>query len=182
MKKLFTFFAAAALAMSAFATDYAGKISVSINGIGSTQDASISINQNEEDSTYTLNIKNFTLVTEETTINVGNIVVENLKGYTIGGMTTVVADQTINIQNGDDPNVEMWFGPYLGDVPIIMAAQFDGNDAKVDIDIDMTATLEQFISVKFETPGINGVFGDVDGDGVVTAGDITTIYNILLGN
>ena len=33
MRKIFTFFAAAALALSAFATDYAGKISVLINGV-----------------------------------------------------------------------------------------------------------------------------------------------------
>ena len=30
--------------------------------------------------------------------------------------------------------------------------------------------------------GTTPVYGDVDGDGVVTAGDITVIYNILLGN
>ncbi|MBR5029986.1 MAG: hypothetical protein IKT03_07100 [Muribaculaceae bacterium] len=181
MKKIFTFFAAAVVAMTAMATDYSGKITVTINDDSYTQDATITIDQNE-DGTYVLNIRNFRLVTEETTIDVGNIVVDNLKGYTVKGNTTVVADQIINIQEGDDPDVEMWFGPYLEDVPIIMAAQFDATNAKADIDIDMTSTLEQFINVKFETPGIAGVYGDVDGDGTVTAGDITAIYNILLGN
>ena len=81
-----------------------------------------------------------------------------------------------------DPNMPFWLGPMLGEVPIILAAQFDGTKAKADIDIDMRSALEQFIYVKFETPDYNGKFGDVDGDGVVTAGDITAIYNILLGN
>ena len=100
-------------------------------------------------------------------------------------MTTVVADQIINIAEGDDPDMPFWLGPMLGDVPIIMAAQFDGTDAKADIDIDMTAALEQFINVKFNTREEgqgSGVYGDVDGDGYVTSGDVTSIYNILLGN
>ena len=55
-------------------------------------------------------------------------------------------------------------------------------DAKADIDIDMTSTLEQFINVKFETPDYNGKYGDVNGDGAVNANDITALYNILLGS
>ena len=179
MKKFFTFIAAAALAMSAFATDYAGKITVEVNGEGSTQDATIQINQNE-DGTYNLNIKNFRLINESTTLDVGNIVLDNMKGYTINGLTTIVADQIINIQDGDDPSVPMWMGPLLGDVPIIMATQFDGTKAKVDIDINMSA-LQQLINVKFETPDYNGKYGDVDGDGYVNSSDITIVYGILLG-
>ncbi len=179
MKKFFTFIAAAALSLSAFATDYAGKITVSINGEGGTQETTINIDQNE-DGTYKLSINNFALDNDGSLMGVGNIVLDNMKGYTVNGVTTVVADQSISIAEGDDPDMPFWLGPMLGEVPIIMAAQFDGTNAKADIDIDMTATLEQFINVKFTTPGIEGVVGDVDGDGVVTAGDITSIYNILL--
>lgn len=167
--------------MSAFATDYTGKITVTINNEPTTQDATITINQNE-DGTYVLNIKNFRLTTDGTTMDVGNIVLDNMKGYTINGTTTVVADQIINIQDGDDPNVPMWYGPLLGNVPIVLAAQFDGTKAKADIDIDMRSVMDQFIYVKFETPDFNGKYGDVNGDGEVTAGDITAIYNILLNN
>ncbi len=184
MKKIFTFIATAALALTAMATDYNGKITVTINDNPTTQDATISIDQNE-DGTYLLNIKNFRLTAEGTTLDVGNIVLDNMKGYTINGTTTVVADQVINIQDGDDPDVPMWYGPLLGDVPIILAAQFDGTDAKADIDIDMVNVIGQFINVKFSTQDegqAGGIYGDVDGDGVVTAGDITAIYNILLGD
>ena len=181
MKKIFTFFAAAALAMSAFATDYTGKITVTINNEPTTQDATITINQNE-DGTYVLNIKNFRLTTDGTTMDVGNIVLDNMKGYTINGTTTVVADQSITITEGDDPNITFWMGPLLNEVPIILAAQFDDTKAKADIDIDMRGIMQQFIYVKFETPDFNGKYGDVNGDGEVTAGDITAIYNILLNN
>ena len=181
MKKLFTLFAAAVFAMTAMATDYSGKLTVSINNEGTTQDATINIDQNE-DGTYKLSINNFALDNDGSPMGVGNIVLDNMKGYTINGVTTVVADQNITITDGDDPNMPFWLGPMLGEVPIILAAQFDGTKAKADIDIDMRSVLEQFIYVKFETPDYNGKFGDVDGDGVVTAGDITAIYNILLGN
>ena len=183
MKKIFTFIAAAALAMTAFATDYAGKITVSINGEGGTQETTISIDQNE-DGTYKLSINNFALDNDGSPMGVGNIVLDNMKGYTINGMTTIVADQTITIAEGDDPDMPFWLGPMLGEVPIIMAAQFDGTDANVDIDIDMTASLEQFINVKFTTRDEgqgSGIYGDVNGDGYVTSGDVTAIYNILLG-
>ena len=183
MKKLFTLFAAAAVSLSALATDYNGKITVTINNEPTTQDATIAVNKNE-DGTYVLNIKNFRLTSNGTTIDVGNIVLDNMKGYTINGVTTVVADQVINIQDGDDPSIPMWYGPYLGDVPIVMAAQFDGTDAKADIDIDMRDSIQEFINVKFNTQEEgqgSGVYGDVNGDGSVTAGDVTAIYNILLG-
>ena len=184
MKKIFTFIAAAAVAMTAMAADYTGKITVTINDEPVTQDATITINQNEDadgNVTYVLNIKNFRLVNNNTTIDVGNIVVDNLKGYLINGETTVVADEIINIQDGDDPDVPMWYGPFLGDVPIVMAGQFNDTDAKIDIDIDMTVSLQEFINVKFTTPGLEGVYGDVNGDGNVTAADVTCIYNVLLG-
>jgi len=181
MKKIFTFFSAAAFAISAFATDYAGKITVEVNGEGGTQETTISIVQNE-DQTYKLSINNFALDNGGSYIGVGNIVLDNMKGYTINGVTTVVADQSITITEGNDPNISFWIGPQLGDVPIILAAQFDGTKAKADIDIDMTTILEQFINVKFETPDYNGKYGDVDGDGAVSAGDITAIYNIILGS
>ncbi len=181
MKKFFTFFAAAALSMSAFATDYAGNITVEINGEGGTQETTISIVQNE-DETYKLSINNFTLDNNGSPMGVGNIVLDNMKGYTINGVTTVVADQSITIAEGDDPNIAFWMGPLLGEVPIVLAAQFDGTKAKADIDIDMRNIMQQFIYVKFETPGYNGIYGDVDGDGNITAGDVTAIYNIILGN
>lgn len=180
MKKFFTFLGAAALSLAAMATDYTGKITVLVNNVGNTQDATINIVPNE-DETYKLSINNFTLDNEGTPIGVGNIVLDNMKGYTINGVTTVVADQTITIAEGDDPNISFWMGPLIGNVPIILAAEFDGTKAKANIDIDMRDIMQQFINVKFETPDYNGKYGDVNGDGNITAADVTAVYNIMLG-
>lgn len=181
MKKFFTFFAAAALAMNAFATDYTGNITVEINGEGGTQETTINIVQNA-DETYKLSINNFTLDNGGSPMGVGNIVLDNMKGYTINGVTTVVADQSITIAEGDDPNIGFWMGPLLGEVPIVLAAQFDDTKAKADIDIDMRSIMQQFIYVKFATPNYEGVYGDVNGDGSVNANDVTSIYNIMLSD
>lgn len=184
MKKIFTLMAAATLSLAAMATDYTGKITVTINGEGSTQETTISVNQNE-DGTYKLNINNFKLISPETEINVGNIVLDNMKGYTINGVTTVVADQNIIIANGDDPNVPYWFGPMLGEVPIVLAAQFDSTNAKADIDIDLSdpEKLGQFINVKFNTREEGtGIKGDVNADGSVNSADVTAVYKLILGN
>ena len=184
MKKFFTLFAAVAMSLAAMATDYTGTIAVSINGEASSQETTIAVDQNE-DGTYKLSINNFTLVLFETVMPVGNIVVDNLTGYTVAGKTTVVANQSIMIEAGNDPNVNMWYGPALseelGGVPIIMATQFDETNAKVDIDIDLTAVLEQFINVTFTTPVEEPLKGDVNKDGYVTSADVTAIYDILLG-
>lgn len=187
MKKLFTLFAAAALSVSAFATDYAGKITVSVNGEGGTQDATINITQNA-DETYKLSIKNFVLVNGDSQIGVGNIVLDNMKGYPVNGLITIVADQVVHITEGDDPNIPFWIGPGLDEVggaPIIMTAQFDDTNAKADIDIDMRNIIQQFINVKFNTQEEgqgSGVYGDVNNDGSVNSADVTEVYNILLGN
>ena len=157
MKKIFTFFAAAALAMSAFATDYTGNITVKINGEGNAQETTINIVQNE-DETYKLSINNFTLDNNGSPMGVGNIVLDNMKGYTINGVTTVVADQSITITEGDDPNIAFWvFLLLLGFIPSYYLAM-----------------------LIFTSLAIIGT--TCEGDGEVTAGDITAVYNILLNN
>jgi len=181
MKKFFTLFAAAIFSIAAIANDYTGKLTVSINGLATTQDAVINVVQNA-DSTYKLSINNFTLDNDGSKIGVGNIVLDNMKGYSINGVTTIVADQTITISEGDDSSIDTWIGPLLGEVPIVMAAQFDNTNLKVDIDIDMRAVLHQFINVKFNTREEGtGIKGDVNADGSVNASDVTAVYNIILG-
>ncbi len=180
MKKIFTLFAAVAMTLAAWANDYTGTIAVSINGEGGSQETTITVDQNE-DGTYKLSIYNFALELFGTKTYVGNIVVDNLIGYTVAGKTTVVANQAITIEPGNDPENVTWLGPLLGEVPIIMATQFDETNAKVDIDIDMRSSIEQFINVTFTTPVEEALKGDVNKDGYVTSADVTAIYDILLG-
>ena len=49
-------------------------------------------------------------------------------------------------------------------------------------DYQFTAPWNDFLNIIEEGGSTTPVYGDVDGDGVVTTGDITVIYNILLGN
>ena len=188
MKKLFAMLVAAACTLGAMATDYAGKIAVSINGVGASQAANVTLNQ-QEDGTYTLLIKNFTLVTPETELGVGNIVVDSLVANTefeeFGYTLTSVENRNVTISEGDDPNVDFWFGPTLGEVPITMNAEFNEQALLVSINIYF-APLEQNIKVNFvgknpdATPELP-VKGDVTGEGTVDIADVNAVINIMLG-
>ena len=189
MKKIFAMLVAAACTLGAMVTDYAGKIAVSINGQGGSQAANVTLNQ-EEDGTYTLLIKNFKLVTPETELGVGNIVVDKLAANTeleeFGYTLTSVENRNITITEGDDPNVDFWAGTTLGEVPITMNAEFNEQALLVNINIYF-APLEQNIKVNFvgknpnATPGPQGKKGDVNGDDNVDIADVNAVIDIMLG-
>lgn len=186
MKKLFAMLVAAACTMGAMATDYAGKLAVSIDGEGGSQAANVTLNQNE-DGTYTLLIKNFSLVSPETTIGVGNIEVDSLVADTqfeeFGYTLTKVENRNITIEAGDDPDVDQWFGPTLGEVPITMNASFNEQALIVNINI-FFAPFNQDIKVDFvgtnpdATPNKKG---DINGDGNVDIADVNAVINLMLG-
>ena len=189
MKKIFAMMVVAACTLGAMATDYAGKIAVSINGEGASQAANVTLNQ-QEDGTYTLLIKNFCLVTEDTELGIGNIEVDNLAGITdfeeFGYTMSKVENRNVTITEGDDPNIDTWFGPQLGEVPITMTATFNEQALIVDIAIYF-APLEQNINVTFvgknpaATPDPQGKKGDVNGDDNVDISDVNAVINIMLG-
>ncbi len=186
MKKLFAMLVAAACTLGAMATDYAGKIAVSINGVGASQAANVTLNQ-QEDGTYTLLIKNFKLVTPETELGVGNIVVDSLVANTefeeFGYTLTSVENRNVTISEGDDPNVDFWFGPTLGEVPITMTTHFNEQALLVSINIYF-APLEQNIKVNFvgnNPDAPQPVKGDVTGEGTVDIADVNAVINIMLG-
>lgn len=154
MRKISTLFCAVLMSLSALATDYTGNLTVSVNGEGSTQPATITIIENA--GKYELSIKNFTLVSGDGSVPVGNIVLDNVSGATDGSLTTLYTNKNITITAGDAEGVaaDAWMGPMLGEVPVKMASAFttDGY-LGVNIDIDMTGTLGQVIKVAFENVG-----------------------------
>lgn len=182
MKKIITMLVAAVCTLGAMATEYAGKLGVSVNGEGMSQEATITINQ-QEDGSYTLLIKNFCLVTPETKLGIGNIELTNVAGSEEYGYTTMFLSKSILITEGDDPSVEMWFGPTLGEVPLEMSASFSEQILSVHIDIDMQSTLGQVIKVDFigNNPASAPVRGDVTGNGNVDVADVNEVINIMLG-
>ena len=154
MRKLSTLFCAVLMTLSAMATDYKGNLTVSINGEGSTQPATISIVENA--GKYNLSILNFMLGEGESVLPVGNIVIENVTGAVAGNLTTLYVNKNITIQKGNATGIadDAWLGPMLGEVPVKMSSSFNTNGfLGVNIDIDMVSTLGQVIKVTFENVG-----------------------------
>lgn len=154
MRKLSTLFCAVLMTLSAMATDYKGNLTVSINGEGSTQPATISIVENA--GKYNLSILNFMLGEGESVLPVGNIVIENVTGAVAGNLTTLYVNKNITIQKGNVAGIadDAWLGPMLGEVPVKMSSSFNTNAfLGVNIDIDMVSTLGQVIKVTFENVG-----------------------------
>ena len=142
------------MTLSAMATDYKGNLTVSINGEGSTQPATISIVENA--GKYNLSILNFMLGEGESVLPVGNIVIENVTGAVAGNLTTLYVNKNITIQKGNAAGIadDAWLGPMLGEVPVKMSSSFNTNGfLGVNIDIDMVSTLGQVIKVTFENVG-----------------------------
>lgn len=153
MRKLSTLFCAVLMTLSAMATDYKGNLTVSVNGEGSTQPATISIVENA--GKYNLSILNFMLGEGESVLPVGNIVIENVTGAVAGNLTTLYVNKNITIQKGNATGIadDAWLGPKLGEVPVKMSSSFNTNGfLGVNIDINMM-TLDQVINVTFENVG-----------------------------
>ena len=153
MRKLSTLFCAVLMTLSAMATDYKGNLTVSVNGEGSTQPATISIVENA--GKYNLSILNFMLGEGESVLPVGNIVIENVTGAVAGNLTTLYVNKNITIQKGNAAGIadDAWLGPMLGEVPVKMSSSFNTNGfLGVNIDINMV-TLGQVINVTFENVG-----------------------------
>ena len=147
-------FCAVLMTLSAMATDYMGNLTVSINGEGSTQPATISIVENA--GKYNLSILNFMLGEGESVLPVGNIVIENVTGAVAGNLTTLYVNKNITIQKGNVAGIadDAWLGPMLGEVPVKMSSSFNTDGfLGVNIDIDMVSTLGQVIKVTFENVG-----------------------------
>lgn len=184
MKKIFTLMMMAVMALGMTAKDYTGTLTVIVDGDGGSQDAVVSIEEGATAGTYTLSIKNFMLDNDGDPLPVGNIVLKDIPGTTVAGKTTITFNQNVLIENGDLEEVPMWLGPVLGEVPIVMVAQFNDSDINVDIDINLES-LGQVIAVSFtniekQPGGDTYAPGDVNRDGNVNGADVTDLYTILL--
>ena len=185
MKKVFALLLATVCSMSLFATEYNGLLTVTVNDLVAKQLTSITINPASEKS-YDLVLKNFFLQLGGETVAVGNI---QLDGVEVAndtlGFRDFHVDQSIQITEGDDPSVAIWYGPMLGEVPIVLDTQFSDKVINFNIDIDMTESIGQIIKVQFlgsadsqEQPGVRG---DLDGNNLVDVNDMNDLIDIILG-
>lgn len=134
---------------------YEDELVVTINGNSSApQQTTINVDE-KTDGTYTLSLNNFMLVDTESTIPVGNIVIHNIAAEEADRVKNFAVKQNINIVEGD---IEAdWIGTYLGEVPVDMTGKMTDNKLYCNIDIDMTASLNQVINVKFGREDLSGI-------------------------
>ena len=152
MKRIFTLIAAVMTALASMATDYTDKLQVLVNGSGATQEATISLIE-EEDGTTTLMLNNFCLDDGNGTVMpVGNIVLKNVADAIAptAGEKAYAFNGKIKIEPGTMEGVDDWVGPtMLGEVPVELRASLKGSNLYAVIDINMMETLDQIINVVF---------------------------------
>ena len=139
--------AATATVLMAQATDYTDKLLVLVNGEGSVQEATISVTEHE--GLYDLNLKNFILMNGESPMPVGNVELKDIQPQESNGAVFLCTNQNITITDGDDPNVPVWTGPLLGELPVEVAAVLRDGKLRAIIDLDLSAMLGQIINVNF---------------------------------
>lgn len=159
-------------------TNYSEKLVVTIDG-NSTDSipAAITVVDNG-DGTCDFSLKNFILADDQSSVAIGNVDLKGVKMEKVDGVSNISTNQNIVIQPGDDPNYgeDEWLGPILGEVPIVLTGKLTATALYVNIDIDMSETLQQIINVvvgqeKNVISGINGVK-------VTPSTNATTIYTL----
>ena len=129
--------------------EYTDNLVVTINDESTDPQPTTVLFRDNGDGTCNFALNNFCLGAGEDAMGVGNIKVDTLT-YAVGedGIGVFRCDRVINISNGDDPNIpaDMWIGPMLGDVPLILNGKITEDKVYVTIDINMES-LEQIIHV-----------------------------------
>lgn len=154
MKKIITLLALVANIAAASANDYTDSLEVEVNGVATTQEATISLDR-QADGSYSFILKNFILESEGQQMGVGTIEVNRVSGVTANGVTTLLARQDITIKEGDGLSPSgIWIGPdMLGIVPVQLVAEQRGDKLYAVIDIDLKSSLDKVIKVTFGNGG-----------------------------
>ena len=93
MKKFFMSIVLLTVSIVGMATDYKDLLTVSVNGVSSEQEATISVEPTGGDK-YTLSLKNFVMSQGGQKIGVGNIVLPDITGETVDGATLLATSQS----------------------------------------------------------------------------------------
>lgn len=165
---------------------YTEQLILTINGESTApQEANVVVIENAN-GTITFELKNFFLSVGGESMPVGNIRVENIP-VTTGedGLTHFSFNGIIQLQPGDMQGVDAWYGPMLGDIPLVLQGKMNDDKLFVTIDIDMMDTIQQICYVQLGTDdfpvGPVVVVGDINGDGEVSIADAQSIL-ILIAN
>ncbi|MCQ2199494.1 MAG: calycin-like domain-containing protein [Paludibacteraceae bacterium] len=127
---------------------YTDLLQVSVNG-NSTAPQRQTINVDyKSDGTCTLSIPNFTLISDDESVLVGDIVLDGMT-YTVDNDSIRISGKKSIAITSDDPDA---LGPDLGKVPVSIysaSSTLNYKQLKAVIDIDMQQTLAQIINVTF---------------------------------
>ena len=151
---------------------YTDNLVVTINDASTQPQETTIFFTDNGDGTCNFALNNFCLVDGDNKMGVGNISLENLILTEKKGFSTFTYNGIINISKGDDPSVDTWLGPILGDVPLVLKGEVNDDKLYVSIDIDMTSTLDQMIYVKFGTDNVG--YKEYTDNLVVTINDEST--------
>ena len=152
---------------------YNDQLKVTINSESNTQQAQVIV-EPLENGNINFYLNNFCLESEEATMPVGNIVIEDLP-LTKGSQYDTFAFQgSINITEGDMEDAEFWLGPMLGPVPLDMKGKITDEKLYVTIDIDMSGAIGQIIEVKFGSDIEDGIAAVM-----VSRGEGNEIYDLV---
>jgi len=135
MKRFFTLLLIVTTAVATFATDYNVPITITVNGVSSEQNAVISVTENG--GLYDINLKNFILQAGNTPTGVGNVELKGIKPIQDGNATLLLAKQNVKITKGDDPNISMWMGTGIGEIPVELRGKIEGDRLRCYLDISL---------------------------------------------
>ena len=132
---------------------YADYLTVTINE-ESSQPQVANISVSVVDNKMNFSLKNFCLVAGENKLGVGNISLDNveLKPTDVEGVYSFEVVQNIVITEGDLEGIDVWIGPALAEIPIVLKGTICDKKLYVTIDIDMMSSLGQIIQVTVGTP------------------------------
>lgn len=119
----------------------------------------------QENGTMNLTLKNFILQNanpqtgDVDQLPVGNIVVQDVALTDAEGYKTFGGTQTIVMADGDPELSPFWIGPAIGAIDIVYQGQINDEHLYTTIDIDLSQTLGQIVSVCLGHP-LAGAQGD----------------------
>ena len=114
--------------------------------ISGPYDATVYVTENE-DNTINFQLKNFMLDNDGDKMPVGNINVNKIPVSVTDGITNFSDEQTIQIEEGDDPTAPYWVGPMLGEIPLKLSGCYNDEHLYVTIDIPMSDEMQVYVEL-----------------------------------
>lgn len=154
-------------------TQYSGTLNVRGEGVVASM---INVTQNNillnmydnDDGTYKIELKNFSITLLDSEFNVGHIIIPSLTatadGSTINLRSTPEGTQNnIILTDGDDKDIE-WVGSAIGGVQGEVTGTISGDNIAMNIPLNVTIGVPVTLSIKYngtvvQSSGINSVAG-----------------------